>query len=280
VKLRLKSYIKENLRFLRNEKALTQQVMADTLNMTRVKYASYESGINKNPPIEDLMRISAYFKISIDSLLKVNLQTLSKQGYKELQAGNDSFMKGSKLRVIATTVDNENIENIEFVPIKAKAGYLNGYHDPDFVTKLPTFQLPVLKKDRKYRLFPITGDSMLPFPDRAFMIGEYVDNWLDIKNGEKCLVISAKEGFVLKEVYNNLKKDKTLLLKSTNPAYAPYSVNVEDILEIWQFAGYIDLQWPQQQFSTEAVLAEIDLLKVNILKIKPGVVINKGKGII
>mgnify|MGYP003529902888 CR=1 FL=1 len=268
MKTSFKSYINQNLRFLREEKGVTQQVLADILNMTRVKYASYESKINKNPPIEDLIRISTYFKISIDSLLKVELQTLSKQHYKELQDGNDSFMSGSKIRVIATTVDKENNENIEFVPLKAKAGYLNGYRDPEFVTTLPTFHLPILKNDRKYRLFPVTGDSMIPFPDNAFMIGEYVDNWLNIKDGEKCLVISSKEGFVLKEIFNNLKRDKTLLLKSTNHSYTPYVIDVQHILEIWRFAGYIDLKWPKYQFSAEHVLAEIDLLKENILKLK------------
>jgi transcriptional regulator with XRE-family HTH domain len=264
VKAILKSSLTQNLRFLRKEKGITQQSLANELNMTRVKYASYENGVNKNPPIEDLIQISAYFKISIDSLIKIELQDLSEKNFKELQAGNDSFMTGSKLRIIATTIDKENNNNIEFIPLKAKAGYLRGFHDPDFISSLPTFQLPIIKNDRKYRLFSVSGDSMIPFPDKAYMIGEYVDNWLAIKDGEKCLIISSQEGFVLKEVYNNLKTNKTLLLKSTNAAYKPYTINVEDILEIWRFSGYIDLNWPQQILSSENILAEIDALKQNI----------------
>lgn len=263
------SYLSQNLRFLRQEKDLTQHNMAADLGMSRVKYASYESAINKNPPIEDLMRISKHFKISIDTLIKVELPKLSKARFSELQAGNDTFITGSKLRVMATTVNAANKDNIEFVPVKAKAGYLHGYQDPEFIASLPTFHLPIIKNDRKYRLFPVTGDSMLPFPENAYVIGEYVDDWALIKDGEKCLIISSEQGFVLKEVHNQLKKDKTLLLKSTNTLYKPYVVPVNEIQEIWRFAGYIDLKWPQQAFSINEILNEVNVLKTKIENLQP-----------
>lgn len=271
----MKSHIGGNLRFLRENKNLTQKKLAESLSMSRVKYASYESAVNKNPPLEDLMRISAYFKISIDTLIKVELQKLSTSRFNELLNGNDTFITGSKLRVIATSVDKENKDNIEYVPIKAKAGYLNGYQDPEFIASLPAFHLPIIKNDRKQRLFPVTGDSMLPFPENAFMIGEYVNDWTTIKDGEKCLIISTEKGFVLKEIYNQLKKDKTLLLKSTNSLYKSYTVNVDEIREIWRFAGYIDLKWPQQVFPMDAVLQEIDILKAKIESLIPAQVINR-----
>lgn len=264
-----RSYLSQNLRFLRNEKALTQHNMAANLGMSRGKYASYESAVNKNPPLEDLMRISTYFKISIDTLIKVELQKLSKARFNELQAGNDTFITGSKLRVMATTVSASNKENIEFVPIKAKAGYLHGYQDPEFIASLPTFHLPIIKNDRKYRLFPVTGDSMLPFPENAYVIGEYIDDWALIKDGEKCLIISSEQGFVLKEVHNQLKRDKILLLKSTNSLYKPYVMPVEDIREIWRFAGYIDLKWPRQAISINEVLNEVNVLKTKIENLQP-----------
>ena len=261
------SYIESNLRFLREHKGLTQNVLADDLEMTRAKYSSYENGVNRNPPVEDFIRIAAYFKISIDSLIKVELQKLSEHKFKELQSGNDDFITGTKIRVLATTIDKNNKENIEYVPIKAKAGYLNGYHDPDFISSLPTFNLPILKNDRKYRLFPVIGDSMIPFPENAYMIGEYVQNWFEIKDGEKCLVIAKEQGFVLKQVYNQLKKNKSLLLRSTNLTYSSYEIQAEDILEVWRFKGYIDLNWPKQLFSPDLVIEQVDRLKENILKL-------------
>jgi transcriptional regulator with XRE-family HTH domain len=263
----LTSYLTSNLKFLREKKGVTQQALSEQLDMSRSKLNSYENGVNNNPPAEDLMRFSDLYKISIDTLLRVDLLKLSETKFKELQAGNDSFITGTNLRVLSTTVDKNNKENIEFVPLKAKAGYLAGFHDSEFINSLPTFHLPILKNDKKHRLFPVTGDSMLPFPENAFMIGEYMENWTEIKDGEKCLVISKEQGFVLKEVYNQLKKNKTLLLKSTNPIYSPYEIQAQDILEVWKFKGYVEMNWPQQYFSPEVVLNQIDKFKEGILKL-------------
>jgi hypothetical protein len=109
------------------------------------------------------------------------------------------------------------------------------------------------------------------------MIGEYVDDWVTIKDGEKCLIISIEQGFVLKEVYNQLKKDKTLLLKSTNTLYKPYEIRVEEIREIWRFAGYIDLKWPQPEFLMSQVLLEVDKLKAKIENLQPMPTLLTGK---
>src|SRR5437773_9738819 len=146
--------------------------------------------------------------MSIDTLIKIDLTKLSARRLLELELGHDAFIKGSRLRVLATTVDNNNKENIEVVPIKAKAGYKNGYADPDFIAKLPVFQLPILFNDRKYRMFQISGDSMLPVPDKSWVIGEYIENWYDIKDGHPYVFLTQDEGIVFKIAYNELKKKK------------------------------------------------------------------------
>ena len=88
------------------------------------------------------------------------MQQLSESQFTDLQNGFDVFIRGSKLRVIATTVDSDNNDNIEFVNEKAKAGYVNCFADPEYIGKLPVFQLPFLSKEKKYRAFTIEGDSM------------------------------------------------------------------------------------------------------------------------
>lgn len=73
--------------------------------------------------MEALINFSNYFKISIDTLLRVDMSKLSDLQLRELELGYDSYVRGTKLRVLATTVDSKNRENIELVPAKAKAGY-------------------------------------------------------------------------------------------------------------------------------------------------------------
>src|SRR5436190_1277470 len=84
------------------------------------------------------------------------------------------------------------------------AGYKNGYADPDFLKKLSTFQLPILFNDRKYRMFQISGDSMLPIPDKSWVIGEYVENFYDIKDGQPYILLTLDEGIIFKMTYNQL----------------------------------------------------------------------------
>src|SRR5215217_3350860 len=110
-----------NLKYLRNRRGMSQDELSAKLEITRVKLNSHENGMAKNPTAEDLVRFSAFFGFSIDNLLKVDLTKLSELQLKELEAGNDIYATGTKIRVLATTVDNDNNDNIELVPVKAKA---------------------------------------------------------------------------------------------------------------------------------------------------------------
>lgn len=55
--------------------------------------------------------------------------------------------------------------------MKAAAGYLNGYADPEFIDELNTFTLPMLAPG-SYRPFEIVGDSMLPTPSGSIIVGK------------------------------------------------------------------------------------------------------------
>ena len=201
-------YFNTNIKILRQRKNRTQDIVANELGVTRSTLNSYENGSIKNPTLDMLIGFSKYFKLSIDTLVKVDLSKLSDFQLSELEKGNDVYVSGSRLRVLATTVDSQNRENIEVVPIRAKAGYQSGYADPEFIKKLPTFQLPILLNDRKYRMFQLSGDSMLPIPDKAWVIGEYVENWFNIKDGQGYIVLTQDDGIVFKIAYNQLKKKK------------------------------------------------------------------------
>ena len=100
-------------------------------------------------------------------------------------------------------------------------------------------------KQGTYRAFEIKGDSMLPILSGDIIIGEYLENWADIKSGETYVVISKNDGVVYKRIGNKFKENKKLKLISDNPVYEPYEINGEDVLEIWKAKGYISTQLPQ-----------------------------------
>jgi phage repressor protein C with HTH and peptisase S24 domain len=136
------------------------------------------------------------------------------------------------------------------VPHKAAAGYLNGYADPEFVKELPHFKLPMLKQGT-YRAFEISGDSMLPILPGTVVIGEYVEDLRDLKNGKTYILVTRLEGIVYKRVFNYLHENGKLFLVSDNRQYAPYQVDGEDVIEAWAAKAYISVQFPDMRDDEE-----------------------------
>jgi transcriptional regulator with XRE-family HTH domain len=257
-----------NIKLMRQRRNRTQDVVAGDLGVSRSTLNSYENGSIRNPTLDALMLFSKYYKVSIDTLVKVDMGKLSQFQLSELERGHDVYVTGSRLRVLATTVDSHNKENIELVPLKAKAGYRNGYADPDFVKSLPVFQLPILFKERKYRMFQISGDSMLPVPDKSWVIGEYLENWYDIRDGQPYVLLTQDDGIVFKLAYNQLKKKRNLLLKSLNPNYDPYEVNVNEVKEVWKFCNYLSSEIPEDQIRKESLMQSVSQLERELSTIK------------
>jgi transcriptional regulator with XRE-family HTH domain len=248
-------YFSSNFKFLRNRKKRSQEEVALGLGIKRSSINNYENEYAL-PGIDMLPAISKYFGISIDYLLNEDLSSMSESKLRELELGHDAYIKGTKLRILATTVDSKNRDNIELVPHKARAGYT-----------LPTFQLPFLSKERKYRTFQINGDSMLPIPDKSFVTAQFLENWNDIKDGHAYVLLTQDDGIVFKVAYNHIKSKKKLLLKSLNFVYEPYEVNIGDIKEVWEFVNYISTQMPESNQSKEEVNKSVTLIQEEMRKI-------------
>lgn len=226
-------FLSTNLKFLRERKGVSQTELAKTLELSRTTLIGYEKGVQ--PPFVKLIRIAEHFKISLDALVRYDLTKLSAFQLSEIERGMDVDITGQKLRILTTTTDKNGNENIEMVATKAQAGYANGYGDPEFVEKLPKFQLPFLSKNKSYRCFQIKGDSMLPIPENAWVTGSFIQDWSAIKKSTPCIIITKDDGVVFKLVYPNLEESKTFQLVSSNRVYQPYIISAEEVLEIWKF---------------------------------------------
>ncbi len=237
-------FFNSNIKFLRKRRERTQDDVAVSLGMKRSTLSGYENMVAQ-PPIETLVAFSNYFNIAIDTLVKVDLSGLPESQLRQLEKGYDVYLKGSNIRILTTTVGPDNNENIELVTEKAKAGYKNGFADPEYISILPTFRLPFLSKQKKYRTFQVSGDSMLPIPDGAWVTGVFVQDWTTIRDRDACIILTMDEGIVFKVVENRIKEDGSLVLHSLNTLYEPYEVKVNDIREIWQFVNYISSGLPE-----------------------------------
>lgn len=259
--------IGNNLKLLRKLKKKSQEEVAADLGLTRSSYSGYENGIAE-PGLETVVALSNYFTVPLDSLLKKDFSTFSDSDWATIETGVYSDISGKQLRVLTSLVDEHDNELIELIPQEARAGYTSGYADPDYLKVLPTFSLPFLSRDRKYRSFPIKGDSMPPVDEGSFVIGEYIQNWGSIRNGTPCIVVTKDDGIVFKIVNNCIASLQSFELCSTNPIYAPYFVHVNEIIEIWKFVNYISPTLPEMRIDDSQLSRSIQDLQREVLDLK------------
>ncbi|MDE3248171.1 MAG: LexA family transcriptional regulator [Bacteroidota bacterium] len=207
----------KNLRYLRRLRGWTQEEFASKLKIKRSLLGAYEEE-RAEPRIEVLEAIGSIFKLSLDELL-----------LKDLGDTKNNFIAKRRASKLANTASAE----IQFVPVKAAAGYLAGYADPEFVDELNTFTLPMLAPGN-YRAFEIIGDSMLPTPSGSVIVGEKVESLEHVKSSSTYIVVSKQEGIVYKRVLKNGRAKSKITLVSDNPSYQPYQVEADDVLELWQ----------------------------------------------
>lgn len=246
------SYAGKNLRYLRKLRGWTQEEFANKLKIKRSLVGAYEEE-RAEPRLDVLELLCNIFKLSLDELLLKDL-TAAK--------GPQSYLeKRRQLKMIA------EVQVIHFVPVKAAAGYLAGYADPDFIDELNTFTLPMLAPGN-YRAFEIVGDSMLPTPSGSVIVGERVGNVDDLKSNNTYVVVSRGEGVVYKRVMKNNKLKNKVTLISDNPQYAPYNVNAEDIIEVWQAQMIITKANTQQMWDVNQLAGLVTNLQEQVKSLK------------
>lgn len=144
-------------------------------------------------------------------------------------------------------VNQTGNENVVYVPIKARAGYLNGYGDAEYIETLPSFNMPHLTNG-SYRCFEVYGNSMVrTFFDGDLVFGKYVESLNDIKDGRIYVIVSKNDGIVLKRVINRIEERGKLILKSDNKNgnYPTYTIDAEEVMEVWYVTMFASKQMPE-----------------------------------
>lgn len=259
-----KLLLKDNLKFLRKRQHFTQENLAKKLGMSREKYKAIETGNTVNPPIEDLVRLSRYFRLNMESLLLTDLTRLSEANFQELEIGSDVYLTGKNIRVLAISVDLQNKENVEYVPVKARAGYTAGCGNPEYLAELPKFNIPNLPAGYTFRMFPTVGDSMLPIPEGSDILASYVQNWKSLKDQTPCVVILKNEQEFVFKLVSLRDNGTTLLLQSFNKSYVDYSVDIFEVVEIWKYYSFHSKALPEFSTDLQHILAEIKKLEKHV----------------
>lgn len=226
------SYLATNLRYLRKQKGLTQQQLAEQLQVQRTMLSAYEDG-RSEPRLGTLLQLAELLSVGVAELLEHDIAT---HGRKAIQKRD--------VQILTVAADEHDRENITLVGQKASAGYLNGYSDPEFMEQLPQFHLPNLPRQATYRAFELSGDSMLPLVPGTIIIGVYVEQLAQLKSGKTYVLVTQTEGVVYKRVFNYLLENGKLYLVSDNEQYKPFEVPGEEVLEVWEAKAFISTDFP------------------------------------
>lgn len=248
------SILSENLRYMRAQLKCSQQKIADDILITRGRYAKYEES-ESEPPIEILLKISRYFHVSIDLLVSVDLRRFPL---------NELLQLPDNRILLPITVDSTGENKIEIIPHKAKMGYLNGYNDPEYIENLQHISLPFLRNG-KFRAFPVEGDSMPPFKDGNFIVGQYVEKIQEMKIGKTFLLVT-RGGFVYKRLAGMEKN--IILVQSDNAFFEPYEIQTSELLEVWEYECSIIREYDLVDFTNNDVKGMFLSLKQDINRLE------------
>ncbi|MCB9256076.1 MAG: LexA family transcriptional regulator [Chitinophagales bacterium] len=235
-----------NLKFLRRKNKWSQEVLAKKIEVKRSAITDFERE-KSEASFSQLIALSEVFSISIDDLLK-----------KDLQQESYTLIKNRHTKILAITVNKENKENIELVQQKAQAGYTAGYADLEYLATLPAISIPHLST-KTYRAFEIEGYSMLPIEPGSIVLCSYVENYKQLNYKKAHILVTQQDGIVFKRIKD---KGKQVLLISDNPEYLPYSIFKEDVLELWEFEAFISFNHPQHT-NLERIEQKLDVLLRN-----------------
>ena len=129
--------IATNIKTLRKRAGLTQGALAKNMGIKRSLIGAYEEG-RAEPRINNMIKLAEVFNTPIDSLVQQDLSEPSQHAL--------TRASGAQLRVLSVTVSDADDDQVQWVPQKAAAGYLNGYADTDYLQELPRFKLPNLPR--------------------------------------------------------------------------------------------------------------------------------------
>jgi transcriptional regulator with XRE-family HTH domain len=202
------SHIANNLVFLRKQRGLTLEQMADQLGLQgKTSYYAYEQG-KVLPDIFKLLKLAGFFEVSVEELVNRDLSQ------------NLSQREGNL---------NGPLFEVERVPVKARAGYTASYGDPVWISKLKTIKIPY-KPFGIARAFEVEGDSMEPEIEEGTTVVAIKIDRTGLRNN-KVYVIVTDHGIQCKEVHLN---NDVLYLISKNKSYPPLHIEKSDVRELWE----------------------------------------------
>ncbi len=109
---------------------------------------------------------------------------------------------------------------------------------------------------------------MPPVVHGSYVVGEFIQNWMTIRNGTPCIIVTKDDGIVFKVVHNMMESKQSFQLCSTNTFYEPYLVHVNNVVEIWKFVNYISPELPEIKMDENDLSKSLQNLQKEVYDLK------------
>lgn len=218
-----KEHIHERLKTL----GYTVTYAAKLLGMTRQNF-------NKHLTVEP---ISPHFIRQFKEIIGLETKDVTLGEIKSTKIDKSNNLK-------PLSFDDMQVMQVPFVNQQARAGYLTGYKEYDYIETLPHRPWIV---DREYKgtymCFEVVGDSMNDGSINSYVEGDILlcrevrkDLWqkskLHIRNWD--FVIAHKDdGIVVKKIIEHQVENGIITVHSLNELYADYTINLKDVIKIF-----------------------------------------------
>ncbi|SQA93282.1 LexA family transcriptional regulator [Capnocytophaga ochracea] len=218
---------------------------ANKLGVNEANIRNYIAGTE--PKFNVLEKIVTAFEVNYEWLLTGKGPMLKNKEIVEtprVEIIKPLKVEGRDLTPKVVVVEEDELFNpIPLVPIYAQAGYLNGYEDPEYIKELPMYNLPEMRNGT-FRMFQVNGLSMFPtLQDGSYVVGQFVENWEWLSDNRVCVVVTERDGVIVKRVLNKIRKYGSLYCKSDNRDYPHITVRAEDIKEVWECKMHLSFEF-------------------------------------
>jgi transcriptional regulator with XRE-family HTH domain len=236
---KFKSYLKDN--------KISVIEAAKTLGVSR--NTVYQYFRSDNLERETVINIITKFNTTEEEVFDISQSTTIKQIHQNAKDLGDPTIYDEEGNTKFTEISPGRYRmGVELVPEYARAGYLAGYADQEYISELPLHYITVDRYVRgKYRAFEISGDSMdngdirEALPHGTIATGREVkrelwDSKFHNHQWPNWIFIHKTEGIIAKQISSQDVIKGTLTLKSLNPdkdTYPDFTVNIDDLIQIY-----------------------------------------------
>ena len=229
-------------------KKLSQADFSDIFNVSRASVGAYEEG-RSEPKIDMIIQIASYFGVSVDVLLTKDLTVNDLMGFDIL---NEKLDKAHELIKKGQKVVRE--KSFGFVRLDDYLEYLVNYKNKDFVSHLPSIQVPVAFPG-VVRAFEMKGSEM-EYHQHGLHHGDVLITRkveeANLKVGHIFIVVT-KEGIMTRRLKGR-EAGKNVKLSTDDPNYDEISVPLKDIYEMWEVKGVFSTYLNPPTFLAERIL--------------------------